>query len=760
MTPRREIPSRIGHLALALLAASACSKPKHDPAPAAASASATAATGEAPREGEVVLDLVKAFDACVASYRGEVVDLGDEATRDRVRAPRGRVERREREGATWAAVSGRTLDVTFFSPVEVAKEGGVQVQARVRGGAARTASVYLNGRPVGPMRLAHDEAQTLQARGASATIERGRNELSFRFALPARSEETAAEIDWVRVGAEEADATYAAPTRRDLVSSVRVGGVSRQAISTRAPGHVRCAAWIPAGARLEAWVGGLGGEVDAEVRLRRDRTEPIVLGRVHATPERWERVSYPIPGGAPGMIELVGVTAGQPGARAAFGDPRVARDAAESPLPAHGPLRENVVMVVLGSVSPTSLSVRGGRLPTPSIDALAKTGWLFTRHRSTSAYAAGALASMLTGLPPSELAIAQPGASLPEGVVTTAVAARQAGIATAMFTANPTTSAPFGFGRGWEQFGARAPTEEASASRVFEDAAAFVDAHKSGRFFVVVHARGGHPPWDVTQEDLRAMTPPGYTGRLEPRHAAETLAKARRAGGARLFSDTDRQLAFAMHEHAVTAHDQALEQLLTRLKTSGHEDDTTVIVVGDVGASPGATSPFIEQQTLEEGELDTLLVIRPSRRLAVSAKSVDVPVSSVDLARTTLAFLGLDAPTAMRGAALVSGGLPSSEPRPQLASMGRGGSLRWGPFVLTSPAPHAEGKLCSLDVEPACVGDVRATHPIAEQVLERAAFDALFGRPPPPDVPPAGIDDATAAALRAWGSLAGERRPR
>ena len=129
-----------------------------------------------------------------------------------------------------------------------------------------------------------------------------------------------------------------------------------------------------------------------------------------------------------------------------------------------------------------------------------------------------------------------------------------------MFTANPTTGAAFGFDRGWDTFVAHDPLENVPATVVFDEAAQWIDAHKAGRFLLVVHARGGHPPWDASPADLKSMPPDGYLGVIEPRRAAEALAKVRKHPGR--FKDDDRTRAWALFDHAIDEHDQALGRLL------------------------------------------------------------------------------------------------------------------------------------------------------------------------------------------------------
>ena len=407
--------------------------------------------------------------------------------------------------------------------------------------------------------------------------------------------------------------------------------------------------------------------------------------------------------------------------------------------------------MVLGSIAAKSLSPYGGPTVTTELAQLATGGTVFDAHRATTSFANGAVASMLTGLQPRAHGVSEPEASLGSSGVTIAEAARQAGVATAMFTANPTTSAPYGFGRGWETFTARSPLEEAPATAVFDDVEKWLEAHKADRFLVVVHARGGHPPWDVTSGEMKDLPPLGYTGSLDPRRAGEMLAKVRRNGASRLFSDADRERAFALHNKSVLAHDVALGKLVAHVKTIGREADTTWIVTGDVGIDAAAHAPFLEDDALDENALAVPLVIRGPGKPARA--HVSSPTASVDLARTALEALGLEPPPQLLGDSLWSiarRGAQGPE-RPRVATTTTRFSARWSGFVLSGTRDR-EGKLCNLSLEPGCVSDVRTTHPLAAEILHALVFDELGAGPAgPAKVTHVTPDAATGAALRAWG---------
>ena len=743
---------------------------------AASAANAASAKGakatDAPRDAAVI-DFLANGEDCSFGHRGILVDLGDPTMRARMsgsRLAKPDVELREREGASWVSVRSRSLELSFVSASELKSETGVVVEARVRGGAARSASVYLNGKPIGSLPLSKGETTTVSARAPSTFIARGANELLLRFNGGSRSQnDQLAEIDWIRIGPNDGDAPYAAPTRKDAVTTVSIAGTARRSVSLRAPGFARCSAFIPNGSVLEGFIGATGGEADAEVRVLVDREPPRVVGTFHlggpTDPPGWRPISLPLGDvGTIAGVELVAKNSSK-GVRIAFAEARVVpplEHAAAAAVPdAPVPKARAVILVVLGSTS-RRISIHGGSTAMPELANLAASGVVFDAHRATSSWASGAVGSMLTGLSPREHGASDAEAVLAPGVFTIAEAARQAGIVTGMFSANPTTTAPYGFARGWETFVARLPGEDAPATAIFDEVGKWLDAHKDDRFFLVVHARGGHPPWDVTSEELKELPPQNYQGSLEPKHAGEALAKAKKAGGGRSFADPDRERAFALHAKALAAHDAALGELVARVRTMGRDKDTVWIVTGDVGVDAAARVPFLEDDSLEEGALSIPLVLRgigPRPRERVSSAT-----SGVDVARTILESFGLPPPPQLRGESLWSVAAqkrPTVE-RPLVAATTTRFSARWGAFAVVG-VREREVKVCNLSLDPDCVSDVRPSHPLAAEALHSLSWNELVekrasgkgdrDRPAVPE-PPLGrvtADGPTSAALKVWG---------
>jgi arylsulfatase A-like enzyme len=761
--------SRSAPLVLALLAVQACtcSSSSRPPPPLATAEETDSGSGTPARP--IVLDFVTGMDACAVGHRGVLLDFGDPSMQGEMHP--GFVTRRadevvEHEGATWLRVRSRTVTTSFYWPAALEETGApsAYVEARVRGVMARDAAVFVDGRPFGTWVLSKGESRVVLGRPpAPFELTAGAHELVLRFlGGPRAGDEPLAEVDWVHVGLGDPGEPYAAPTRRDVLIDAAVGGRSMRALSLRAPGFVRCSGWLPADSLLDMALATTGGgDADLEARLLRDRRPPVVLGTAHAAGGgvAWTPWTIPVTGidgaGALASVEIVVRRAGK-GTRALLGEPRVI--AAGAP-PAEAPPRaEGVIVVVLGSTSARSLAAWGGPHAVPALAALAQAGTTFVSNRAVSSLADANVASMVTGLPPRTHGVDDPDARLPHGPTTIEEACRQGNVATAMFTANPTTSSSFGFERGWDTFVARDPLDPAPATRVFDDAAAWIDAHKAERFLVVVHARGGHPPWEASPEEMKTMPPDGYLGMLEPHRAAEALAKVRKH--AARFKEDDRARAWALYDHALDTHDAALGRLMAALRAAGRDDDTVVIVTADVAATEGPV-PFIDVDSLDEPLLATPLVVRWPHAGALAGRRVDVPTSPVDLPRTILAALGLAPPEAFQGADLarIARGALVPSVRPLAATRGTRFALRWGPFVLVGTRDR-EARLCDLSLDPACVADVRATTPLALEPMHRWAIQALAPVAPPPyPREPAVLDVRTLSALTRWGRPTDEREP-
>ncbi len=720
------------------------------------------------------IDPVTRLEDCLLGHNGTLLDLGDPSMRARFGASAARAEMEivEREGATWTRFRGSTVSMTFHATAaEVGQSAPTWIEARVRGISARSMSVYLNGKPIGAAGLTKGEDKVVIEHATTNLLVDGTNEVTLHFNGSTRgSTEAFAEIDWIHIGSGEPDPSYAAPTRADVMTNTTLGGVAKQAISLRAPGFLRCNGWLPEGGTVDLSI-GVAGAGDAEVEVRRlvDRANPLILKRIHIAPgSTWTHETMPLgdvgKGGTVGALEIAAVRASK-GTRVLIGEPRVLA----TPVPTYVPPAPSrgVVLVVMGELAPRAVAIHGGPLVLPELGAIAADGIVFDAHRASTTLPNGALAAILSGRSARENKVDDGDARLPSGVTTVGDLARQAGIVTGLFTANPMTGPKFGFDRSWETNIYHSPTEPGPATRVFDDAAKWIEAHKAERFLVVIHARGGHPPWDISDEELKTLGPANYAGGLDPKHAAELLSKARHVPPQIRFNDADRARAAALYDHALLAHDVAFGKFWATVRAMKRDVDTTLIVTSDLSVDATAHVPYGDGDAPDEGSLWTSLVLRTGARTGAGTR-VASPTADVDVARTITTALGLEPSAYFQGIDLfkTASGWTPPESRALLATTHTRFALRWGTFVLSGNERHAQ--LCDLSLEATCLTDVRSTHPIAFDALDRVYFDmrrvesrnkaqgtngAGGGkeRPERQERQSVEIDAETSASLKAWG---------
>ena len=138
---------------------------------------------------------------------------------------------------------------------------------------------------------------------------------------------------------------------------------------------------------------------------------------------------------------------------------------------------------------------------------------------------------------------------------------------------------------------------------------------------------------------------------------------------------------------------------------------------------------------------------------ALAGTRVESPSTTMDIARTALAALGIDVPDGVGGVdlhALAERGITAIE-RPLVASLGERFATRWGQLRLTGRA-GSPPSLYDLDADPGCLRDLRDTLPLATMALFRHTYDheatAIATRP---RRDPATMDPDTASALAVWG---------
>ena len=711
----------------------------------------------------MLVDFAALPSGCDIAHRGLFVDLGEPGNRTaRVRGPKSvtsRYEAVEHERSTYARVTGTEITVPFLGPDEPWPKGSpILIEPRLVGGGARSVTVLVNGRVGGRTALVRGQAKQITLTTSDIEVLPGRNELTLRFPPQAsKGNDVAAEVDWVHLGVPDDQGPYAAPTRALASGAFKSDTELLRGFLLRAPGHVRCVTPVAKGARLRARVGALGeGQAEVRVVLTRDREPPSVLGTVQvatdsSTPDGTlvkatgvVPIDVEIPEGATLASLRFEVASASKGVRIVLGEPRLV--ASPHPLP---PPRaaQAVVLVVFGGV-PNRYFTREGVSAHAELAALADNALILPNHRVASSLSGASLASMLTGSHDHGVAgsckLSPEAVSLPEAL-------RDAGIRSALYTANPWSTQAHELNRGFASYEAVLPGDGQNGARVFDLAQEFVQHHAKDRFFVVVHARGGHPPWDIGREVLKELPPQNYPGGLDPRHAGELLAKARSIPPGVRFTDADRERMWAMHKVALEAEGQAFirfHKTVTRAVEQATEGKGNVLwmLTGDVALDEAGAVPFGDGEALNEAALYPGLFVLGS---GVAPSTNPAATESTMLASTIIQAFGLPPPAGFQRTTLLAAAERPEGAHVRYAELERRSIAELSRFAWAYSSGDPT-RFCDLSMEAECLTDVRLAYPIASYAVASLAQTFTRERKIPRCVP-ADLDPTMQTALHTWG---------
>jgi arylsulfatase len=395
----------------------------------------------------------------------------------------------------------------------------------------------------------------------------------------------------------------------------------------------------------------------------------------------------------------------------------------------------HVVLISLDTTRADHVGCYGSALvKTPAIDRIAHEGILFTSAMAAAPTTLADHTSIMTGLYPHTHGVPRNGFVISPDDVMLAEIFKKHGFQTAAFLGAWTLSRRFGFDRGFDAFDEnfdiaadmRTHDQEQRRSSAVTDAALrWVEHASGGPTFLFVHYFDAHapyeppPPFDrmyAHAEDAASGAP--RSDRLTSGGPAE-LDRATRihqlhAIGAELGqervinggltrelatrdpgppADIDRDLE-ALYSGEISYVDRELGRLIDGLAERGWLEHSIVIVTADHGES------FAEHgDTWNHGlwvydtSVHVPLIVRRSDRL--QSREVTLPVSTVDIAPTLLALVGIDVPRAMEGI--------------DLAPALDGGELRRGVIFSEATQPPSVEKASAWrnEQKPKCARDGR-----------------------------------------------------
>ncbi len=245
-----------------------------------------------------------------------------------------------------------------------------------------------------------------------------------------------------------------------------------------------------------------------------------------------------------------------------------------SPQPQPPPPIRNVVIITIDTLRADRVGAYGyAAARTAALDGLARDGVLFTHAYAAAPVTLTSHASLMTGLYPPGHGARDNGMRVDLKLPTLAERFASAGFATGAFVAAFPLDRRFGLNKGFQTYGDRMPrgpdgrlANERPGRTVVDEALAWLDQHRSDRFFLWVHLFEPHAPYGNPADPADAQRP-GTTRYDEDigeadRQTARLLEGLRdaRANTLVVFA-ADHGEAFGEHEevsHSVFVYDTTL----------------------------------------------------------------------------------------------------------------------------------------------------------------------------------------------------------
>ena len=407
---------------------------------------------------------------------------------------------------------------------------------------------------------------------------------------------------WRAAGGALRDSIVAYVTLENVVAMALVVAAAALAARSR-PRALPSRAWAALGLGLALFGPPAAARVET-LGLHRNAAVALVSGFLERVPEG--RVALPLPpeGGAHSLEDHAGRGRGR-----------------------------NVIWVILESTAAQYLGSYGGDPdPTPSLTRLGREAWVFEHAYTAYPESIKGLLSMLCSVPPAPHAVAADYTAARYPCSSLAEELRRAGYRTGLFH-----SGRFVYlgmqgivdGRGFDELHDAATIGGRFASSFGTDDAstvqrllAFVDAvPKNQPFFAVYSPISGHHPYNSPGQGPRP-----FPARTELDH----------------------------YRNDLHAGDAAFGELVDGLRSRGLHERTLYVVVGDHGEAFGQhEGNFAHTLQLYEENVRVPFIVAAPGLIAGQTRLPQI-ASLVDMAPTTLALVGLTAPSDWTGASLLA----------------------------------------------------------------------------------------------------------
>ncbi len=614
----------------------------------------------------VRLELAAIAGSARLSVETAAIDVGTAAAREQLELGWGPDEASGEMSFAWGAGLASTLRFERVRP------GGVELQMRgwsypFADGQGQTVTFRLNGETIGERRLG-PAPESFSVALPERLLVMGENRLALDYQ---RCFEAGDAPRWAAGWDGFRFAPGPAPAAPRIEAAA--GRVTLPAGSA-----VEWTLALPAGSWL-AWDGvAASGEARLEVAAR---GEASIEKESRATPSRGAgRFALPVPTEGGGLVGFALRATGARGEVIVSGlrlhTPTAAATAALAPRPAPA-ARPNFVIYLIDTLRADHLGCYGYPRPTsPEIDRFAGESVRVVDSRAQSSWTKPGVASVLTGLFPSQHGAELRAERIPERVELLSERLAAAGYQTALFTTNANITQRFGFDQGWEEFHYLARKrgggkwQHYSSSEIHREVVGWLERRDPARpFFLFVHTLDPHDPYRPAE---------AFRVKLAPEVDVESACCARSNVLSALDPEAARiraRDAALLYDAEIAENDAAFGALLAELERRGLGAATAVLLTSDHGEEFYDHGGWKHGFTLYEEQLRVPFVLRLPGR-AHAGRVVPGPVDQIDVVPTLLELAGLAAATELPGRSLLAAldAAPAAgAPRPSFARLERPG---------------------------------------------------------------------------------------
>lgn len=305
--------------------------------------------------------------------------------------------------------------------------------------------------------------------------------------------------------------------------------------------------------------------------------------------------------------------------------------------------RRNVILISIDTLRADAPGFGASPLgATPNLDRLARRSVVFSDCISSAPHTEPAHASLFTGLEQRRHGLADFTRRLPAELDTLAEILQERGWRTAAFTNSPKFSRSLGLDQGFQTYEVVAPYE---TQPWLERVSKFIGDRPETPLFLFLHVLDPHAPYDPAPI-LRHVFHEPYDGTFDG--SLRRLKRKNGGGTGEAYRVID--VARAWYRSEVLEVDEALGQILERLRSTGLLDDAVVILLADHGEE------FLDHGGMEHSHslYDELIHVP----LLIHAPEwpegavVTSQVRTVDLLPTILSLCGVGGASAGDGIAL------------------------------------------------------------------------------------------------------------